>query len=116
MMDSCAVLQEKIRPKICELAARAGVDPQAFYLKENANALAHEAGEALDCVPWKIHKADFGRGLTAEEVDRMAEEAIDCLHFVINILQGLGILYAQQVEDLFFLKHQVNMERQSSGY
>ena len=116
MIDQCVTLQARIAPKIKGAAVAADIDPQAFYLKENANALAVEAHEALNCVPWKFHKADFGRGMTGPEKDHMLEETIDCMHFVINIFLGLGVSDSAEVEALFFAKHEVNMERQLSGY
>jgi NTP pyrophosphatase (non-canonical NTP hydrolase) len=104
-------LQDRVGPKIRAFGEAGGSDGTTFYLKENSNCLAREAGEALDALPWKMHRTDFGRPITPEERERFIEETVDCLHFVINMFLGAGISTAQEIESRFFAKNDVNHER-----
>lgn len=109
-------LQARVAPKIYAFGEAGGADGRTFFIKENGNALMHEASELVNTVSWKMHKADFGQPLTAEQREKAVEETIDCLHFVINLLLGLGVDSSEEVERLFFDKNSVNHNRWSSGY
>ena len=109
-------LQGRIAPKIMDFGEAGGCDRQMFFLKENANGLVHEASEAVNALPWKMHKADFGRSITKEERDNFIEETIDCLHFVINMFLGVGVESEEEIEALFFGKNDVNHDRWDHGY
>ncbi len=54
-------------------------------LIDNAMMLADEAHEALREMPWKKHRAGYGREATREERDRYLEETVDALHYVLNM-------------------------------
>lgn len=109
-------LQARIAPKIYAFGEAGGADGRTFFIKENANALMHEASEIVNSIPWKMHKADFGRALTPEERKAVIVEAVDCLHFVINIFLGVGVDSSEEIEALFFDKNDVNHSRWDSGY
>lgn len=92
------------------------VSRRTLLLIENAKMAAGEAWEIHDGAPWKMHKQDFGRELTPDEVEHCIEECVDLQHFLINCLLLLGVDNAQQLEDAFFRKNAVNHERQDNGY
>lgn len=109
-------LQARIAPKIYEFGEKGGSDPRTFFLKENANALGHEASEAVNVLPWKMHKADFGRAITPEEREAFITETIDCLHFVLNMFLGAGVDDEEEIERRFMGKNDVNHSRWDNGY
>lgn len=88
-----------------------GVQP----IIDNADMLAAEALEVKDVMPWKKHKRNFGAG-DEWDLDEAQEEVIDCLHFVINLLDLVGLDTSDQIREAFFKKHQVNHDRQTEGY
>lgn len=111
MVETQRRLQARIAPKIYAFGEAGGCDPLVFFLKENAYAMANESMEVVNALPWKMHKADFGRGLTAEEREHLAEEAIDVLHFVLNILLALGVDAPDEIERRFIGKNRTNHQR-----
>ncbi len=84
-------------------------------LKEQILCLIAEAVELLDDTPWKKHKKDYGRELTAAEREAAVEEAIDIQHFVFNLFLLLGV-DADEVYRLYIAKNDINRERQKRGY
>lgn len=116
ILDAQLGLQARIAPTIRAFGEAGGCDPQTFFLKENGNGLIHEASEAVNVLPWKMHKTDFGRPLTPEELEKFLEETVDCLHFVINMFLGAGVSSAEEIEARFNGKNAVNHDRWSSGY
>ena len=86
-----------------------------LLLIDNAEMLAVEALEVKDELPWKKHKENYGEALDWDR-ERVQEEVIDCLHFVVNLLDLAGLGTSEQVREAFFAKHQVNHRRQTEGY
>lgn len=116
MIEKQRGLQALIAPKIYAFGEAGGCDGQVFFLKENGNALAHEASEVVDALPWKMHKADFGRPLTQAEREHAIEETVDCLHFVLNLFLDLGVRTSGEIEGRFFGKNDINHDRWTNGY
>lgn len=109
-------LQARIAPKIYSFGEAGNIDGRTFFLKENGNALLHEASEVVNAIPWKMHKADFGRPITPEERENAITEVVDCLHFVINLFLGLGVDSSEEIEQRFIGKNKVNHDRWDRGY
>lgn len=89
---------------------------RTLQLVENLKMLAAEVFEAHAETPWKMHKTDFGREMTETEVEAVAKELIDCLHFLLNCFIMCGYTTAEQIEQAFFQKNAVNHDRQDAGY
>lgn len=124
MLDAQVKLQERMpafADRSCDetvLDALTGklVSARTLQLKETAIMAAGEAFEAMNVLPWKMHRRDFGRAITEEEADRVREEWIDVLHFVLIGLLLVDVTTSAQVEDAFLEKISVNHDRQDSGY
>ncbi len=94
-------------------------DPDSAVTKiliDNADMLMMEAAEAKDWMPWKKHKRDYGRALTEEEREKVLEEFVDALHFVLNGFLTLGVTTSEEVGQRFLAKNKVNHARQDDGY
>ena len=101
------------------LAADEGLtgDPSAsLRVASLAHMLQREAGEVEDCTPWKRHKRDYGRDMTAAELEHAREETIDCLHLVLGLCIRLGLTTSQAVTAEYARKDVINHTRQDSGY
>ena len=87
------------------------VSRRSLQLKESALMAAKEALEVLDEVPWKMHKLDFGRPLTDDEVARARVELIDELHYVLTGLLLVDVTSSEEIEEMYFQKNRVNHDR-----
>lgn len=84
------------------------------YMKEHSYFLIEEVTEMLREMPFHKSWKDYSSWTeedhqTAEKL--MKEEAIDALHFMINILLALGMDEAEVVE-MYKEKNKLNYERQ----
>ncbi len=84
-------------------------------VQSSALALMMEVAELIDRLPWKTWK----RYSRDEEIDvyqdlNIAEEVIDCLHFIFNIWLALGF-NAKDLYIMFNVKNNRNRERQKEG-
>jgi|SaaInlStandDraft_1057018.scaffolds.fasta_scaffold189003_1 hypothetical protein len=89
-------------------------DFRTFQLKENILALHSEVTEILEWLPWKNWKT-YDTKYPATKVVEARYEAIDCLHFLINIMMLLG-MSPEMVYDGFMRKQSENRARQQRGY
>ena len=83
-------------------------------IKENWVNLCAEFGELIDRLPyksWKVYKSKSTRA----EVLEMQFEAVDMLHFLINIMMGLG-MSAERTYNMYVSKNDENVKRQKEGY
>jgi len=85
-------------------------------IQTNTLALMMEVAEIMDRLPWKAwkHYTDDEKIDVYQDLN-IAEEVIDCLHFVINIWLALGF-DADDLYVMFAVKHARNIERQQEGY
>lgn len=83
---------------------------QAEWIQNYCRALGQETAELLDSTPWK-----WWAKYQTMDVQNAKVEVIDLLHFVISAAQVLG-LTAEDVFSVYQQKHQVNLNRQKSGY
>ena len=100
-----------------ELNLRIGVDTsslteqeQVDWILKYSRALTQETAELIDSVPWKwwAKYQDFDRQNAKIEI-------VDLFHFLISLAQVMG-MSAEDVFELYTKKHQVNHDRQDSGY
>ena len=100
-----------------ELNKRIGVDvdkmteeERPLWILNYCRAMHQEVSELTDCVPWKwwAKYQKFDRQNARVEV-------IDLFHFVISAAQVLQ-MSAEDVFEAYTKKHQVNLQRQESGY
>jgi dimeric dUTPase (all-alpha-NTP-PPase superfamily) len=80
------------------------------WLLHYCRAMTQEVAELTDCVPWKWW-AKYQR------FDRQNArvEVVDLFHFLISAAQVLE-LSAEEIFHAYTKKHQVNLDRQASGY
>lgn len=89
-------------------------DFRTFQLKENILALHSEVTEVLEWLPWKNWK-NYAEKFPQTKLVEARYEAIDCLHFIFNIMMLLG-MSPQMVYDGFMRKQSENRARQQRGY
>tara|TARA_R110001592_G_scaffold89044_1_gene261953 strand:+ start:449 stop:946 length:498 start_codon:yes stop_codon:yes gene_type:complete len=89
-------------------------DFRTFQLKENILALHSEVTEILEWLPWKNWK-NYETKYPVNKVAEARYEAIDCLHFIFNIMMLLG-MSPEMVFDGFMRKQSENRARQQRGY
>ena len=79
------------------------------------NILASHAEhtELLEWLPWKNWKT-YG-DMEPEAIQEARYEAIDILHFVMNMMMLLG-MKPEMIYDMFMRKQQENRNRQERGY
>jgi dimeric dUTPase (all-alpha-NTP-PPase superfamily) len=100
-----------------QLNRRIGVDTDGMteaerrrWLLQYCRAASQEIAELTDCVPWKW----WARYQTFDAQNARVE-IVDLLHFVISLAQVAG-MDADDVFKAYTKKHQVNLNRQESGY
>jgi phosphoribosyl-ATP pyrophosphohydrolase len=86
-------------------------DALADYLTENAFALSDELHEMMAETTWKTWARN--RGTVNREA--FANEAVDLLHFVANLLNAAGVT-DDELWDLYRAKQERNAARQAHGY
>lgn len=89
-------------------------DFRTFQLKENILALQAEVVEVLEWLPWKNWKT-YTEKFPQTKLVEARYEAIDCLHFLLNIMMLLGMT-PEMVYDGFMRKQSENRNRQTRGY
>jgi dimeric dUTPase (all-alpha-NTP-PPase superfamily) len=100
-----------------QLNERIGVDTDRMtdaerqqWLLNYCRAMSQEIAELTDCVPWKW----WAKYQTFDRQNARVE-VVDLFHFLISAAQVLG-LNADEIFEAYTKKHQVNLDRQESGY
>jgi dimeric dUTPase (all-alpha-NTP-PPase superfamily) len=103
-------LQEQLNKRIGVDTASMTDEQRQQWVLNYCRALTQEVAELTDSVPWKWW-AKY------QEFDKQNArvEVIDLLHFLISIAQVLEMTPADFYE-AYAKKHQVNLQRQDSGY
>jgi len=115
MMATQAELQDRLRGNWDQTVNGKPVSGDVVFMKENILMLLDEAHEVLRCLPWKMHKRDWGREPTAEEWAEARLEITDVLVLLLNLYLRAGVDPRRMVE-LYFEKAAVNIDRQNTGY
>lgn len=105
-------LQTKIRARAgqCPIAEQT-LEQRITAIVGNVFALEHEAHELVDEMKWK----DWTAGPPYLNRDAAVKEAIDMLHFLVNIFLHLGAT-PEEVLTRYVRKNEVNHDRQDAGY
>jgi len=100
-----------------QLNQRIGVDTDRMtdaerqqWLLNYCRAMSQEVAELTDSVPWKW----WAKYQTFDQQNARVE-VVDLFHFLISAAQVLG-LNADEIFEAYTKKHQVNLDRQESGY
>jgi len=100
-----------------KLNRRIGVDTENMteaerqqWLLHYSRAMSQEVAELTDCVPWKW----WAKYQTFDRQNARVE-VVDLFHFLISAAQVLQ-LSADDIFEAYTKKHQVNLDRQASGY
>jgi dimeric dUTPase (all-alpha-NTP-PPase superfamily) len=100
-----------------QLNQRIGVDTENMtdaerqqWLLHYCRAMSQEVAELTDCVPWKW----WAKYQTFDRQNARVE-VVDLFHFLISAAQVLQ-LTADDIFEVYSKKHQVNLDRQASGY
>ena len=100
-------------------ALRERFDPLAAgrWLNDYIAAASNELEELRDCTYWKhwCAEAKQGRRFELADLQNARVEIIDLLFFWISMAQCLG-LNAEDVEQLYCKKLQINHQRQDNNY
>lgn len=95
---------------------RPPVSDVTLCLADNLQMMAVEAHEALQDIPWKKHKRDYGRELREEERELVLEELVDIQHFLLNSFRLLGVTSSREIAQRYLSKNTVNHRRQDTKY
>ncbi|MDE0839087.1 MAG: dUTPase [Kiritimatiellae bacterium] len=99
-------LNKRIGVDVCNLDEKQQIEWVLNYCR----AMSQELAELTDSVPWKW----WAKYQTFDKQNARVE-IVDMLHFLVSLAQVMG-MSAQDVHDLYMKKHDVNVQRQDSGY
>ena len=106
--------QEKFQLRMGNNFKEMSQKEKSTYIKEHGYFLIEEVTEMIRELPYHKSWKDYS-GLSGEEIlaqEQLAkEEAIDALHFMINILLSLG-MDEKEIIEMYKDKNKLNYERQ----
>lgn len=103
-------LQEQLNQKIGVDTSSLDEEGKTKWLLNYTRAMQQELAELTDSVPWKW----WAKYQKFDEQNAKVE-VIDLFHFLISMAQVLG-MNADDVFEAYTKKHQVNVQRQDTGY
>ena len=103
-------LQRSLNERIGVHTERLTDEERQRWLLQYCRALSQEVAELTDCVPWK-----WWAKYQVFDAQNARVEIVDLFHFVISLAQVAG-MSAADVFEAYTKKHQVNLNRQESGY
>lgn len=109
-LDQIFTLQEQLNKKIGVDTSTLDEEGKTKWLLNYTRAMQQELAELTDSVPWKW----WAKYQKFDEQNARVE-VIDLFHFLISMAQVLG-MSPQDVYEAYTKKHQVNVQRQESGY
>ena len=109
-LDELFRLQKLLNQRIGVDTDRMTETERQQWLLNYCRAMNQEISEVTDSVPWKW----WAKYQTFDRQNARVE-VVDLLHFLISAAQVLE-LSADEVFQAYTKKHQVNLDRQSSGY
>lgn len=100
-----------------ELNSQIGIDTENVpenkkteWILNYCRAMSQEIAELTDSVPWKW----WAKYQTFDKQNARVE-IVDLFHFLISLAQVMD-MSAEDIRDLYCKKHEVNQQRQNSGY
>ena len=109
-LDELCRLQKQLNQRIGVDTDRMTDAERQQWLLHYCRAMSQEVAELTDCVPWKW----WAKYQTFDRQNARVE-VVDLFHFLISAAQVLG-LNADGIFEAYTKKHQVNLDRQESGY
>ena len=109
-LDEIFHLQQQLNKKIGVDTTSLDEEGKTKWLLNYTRAMQQELAELTDSVPWKW----WAKYQKFDEQNAKVE-VIDLFHFLISMAQVLGMT-PQDVFEAYTKKHQVNVQRQESGY
>ena len=103
-------LQEQLNKRIGVDTASLTNEQRQQWVLNYCRAMTQEIAELTDSVPWK-----WWAKYQKFDKQNARVEVIDLLHFLISIAQVLEMTPAD-IYEAYTKKHQVNLDRQDSGY
>lgn len=109
-LDELFRLQKHLNQRIGVDTDRMTEAERQQWLLNYCRAMGQEIAELTDCVPWKW----WAKYQTFDRQNARVE-VVDLFHFLISAAQVLE-LSADDIFEAYRKKHQVNLDRQASGY
>ncbi|NQU09912.1 dUTP diphosphatase [bacterium] len=103
-------LQETLNRRIGVDTQRMTTEQRQQWVLNYCRAMSQEIAELTDSVPWK-----WWAQYQKFDQQNARVEVIDLLHFLVSLAQVLE-MSADDVYTAYTKKHQVNLERQETGY
>ena len=103
-------MQEALNQRIGVNTQSMGEEEQIKWLLQYSRAMGQELAELTDSVPWKW----WAKYQTFDKQNARVE-VVDMMHFLVSMAQVLGMT-ADDIHTLYKKKHEVNVNRQDSGY
>lgn len=110
MLKELFDLQEQLNLRIGVDCRSMSEDEQQTWILNYTRALSQETAELIDSVPWK-----WWAKYQKFDKQNACVEVVDLFHFLISLAQVLG-MSAEDIHALYLKKHEVNVNRQESGY
>lgn len=110
MLEELFKLQGELNRKIGIDTLSVPEQKKPEWILNYCRALSQEIAELTDSVPWKW----WAKYQTFDQQNARVE-LVDMFHFLISLAQVLD-MSARDVFAAYQQKHQVNVERQNSGY
>lgn len=109
-LEEMFALQEQLNERIGVKSREMNDEQRQEWVLNYCRALSQETSELVDSVPWKW----WAKYQTFDKQNARVE-VVDLFHFVISLAQVLE-MSAEDIFTLYTKKHQVNLDRQDSGY
>ena len=109
-LDQLFTLQKQLNQRIGVDSDSMSDEERPRWLLQYCRAMSQEIAELTDCVPWKW----WAKYQTFDRQNARVE-IVDLLHFLISLAQVLG-MSADEIFEAYTKKHEVNLNRQDSGY
>jgi dimeric dUTPase (all-alpha-NTP-PPase superfamily) len=103
-------MQEALNRRIGVDTRRMNTRAQQKWMLNYCRAMSQELAELTDSVPWK-----WWAKYQKFDQQNARVEVVDLFHFLISMAQTLGMT-PEDVFQAYVKKHEVNVNRQKSGY
>ena len=109
-LDVLFTMQDTLNQRIGVNAQTMSDEERVHWVLNYCRAMNQEVAELTDSVPWK-----WWANYQTFDKQNCAVEVVDMLHFLISLAQVLG-MSADDLFNAYVKKHEVNFQRQDTGY
>ena len=109
-LEQLFTMQDALNRRIGVNAQEMSEEERIHWVLNYCRAMNQEVAELTDSVPWKW----WAKYQTFDKQNSCVE-VVDMLHFLISLAQVLG-MSADDLFQAYVKKHEVNFQRQESGY